>query len=259
MTAMSQSPALSVSQLTVNYEKTPVLWDLSFEVPSACIVGILGPNGAGKSTFLKTSLGLIKPLSGTVRFMGQDLSKVRKNIAYVPQKEMVDWDFPASVFDLVLMGRYGRLGLFRWPSRQDRKDAMKYIELLGMRKFAERQISQLSGGQQQRVFIARALMQEAELYLMDEPFVGVDMVTKKSIMELLQNLKKEGKSIFIVHHDLNSVREDFDRVIMLNTRLVAEGTLQDVYHSENIEKTFQNSAIFEEALRLSQNRTRGLK
>lgn len=252
-----QDPSLSVSQLTVNYEKTPVLWDLNFEIPSASIVGILGPNGAGKSTLLKTALGLIKPLSGSVRFFGKQLSQVRQKVAYVPQKEMVDWDFPATVFDVVLMGRYGRLGLFRWPSKSDRMDAMKYLELLGMEQFAQRQISQLSGGQQQRVFIARALMQEADLYLMDEPFVGVDLVTKQSIMDLLRELQQEHKSIFIVHHDLNSVREDFDRVILLNMRLVAQGLTKEVYTEENIEKTFKSSVIFEEAFRLSQNRNTG--
>ncbi len=251
--------ALEVQQLTVNYGKTPVLWDLTFAVPTGRLVGIFGPNGAGKSTFLKAVLGIVKPLSGSVRFFEEPYRQARGRIAYIPQKESVDWDFPIRVIDVVLMGRYGQRGLFRWMRRVDRLAAMEVLERVGMGVYAHRQISQLSGGQQQRVFIARALLQEADLYLMDEPFAGVDMATEQAIVEIMQTLREEGKTIFVVQHDLKTAQEYFDWIIFLNLRLVASGELAEVFVPEMIERTYgRENLLLNEAYKLSQDRTSGL-
>jgi manganese/zinc/iron transport system ATP- binding protein len=228
--ATSQA-ALQVAQLTVNYDKTPVLWDITLEIPKGNLVGIIGPNGAGKSTFIKAALGLVQPISGKIEFFGQPLKEVRKRVAYVPQRASVDWDFPITVRELVLMGRYGDLGLFRWPRKADWAAVDRYLERVGMNQFADRQISQLSGGQQQRIFIARALLQDADVYFMDEPFAGIDLASETVIMNLLRQLKKEGKTVFVVHHDLNSVENYFDWVIMLNMRLIAYGKTCEAYNS----------------------------
>lgn len=252
-------PALQVSQLTVNYDKTPVLWDISLQIPTGKLVGIIGPNGAGKSTFIKAALGMIKPISGKVEYFHQPLKKVRKDIAYVPQRETVDWDFPITARDLVLMGRYGRLGLLRWPRKADWAAADHYLETVGMSAYAKRQISQLSGGQQQRVFIARALLQEADIYFMDEPFSGIDMATETLLMNVLRQLIAKGKTIFVVHHDLNTVESYFDWVIMLNMRLVAYGPTLQTYNPDTLLSTYGKSyALFDEALKLSQQKTTGL-
>lgn len=257
---MPDTGALQVSHLTVNYDKTPVLWDVSLELPKGVLVGIIGPNGAGKTTFLKTVLGLIRPLSGKVSFYGKSLGRVRRRVAYVPQRTTVDWDFPITVKDLVLMGRYGRLGLFRWPRRADKVAAMRYLELVEMSGFADRQISQLSGGQQQRVFIARALMQDADFYFMDEPFAGIDMGSEKIIVDLLRRLRERGKAILAVHHDLNSVDSYFDWVIIFNMRLVACGPVQEVFTPENLNAAYgKNYALFHEALQRSQSKTTGIQ
>jgi manganese/zinc/iron transport system ATP- binding protein len=255
----SRPSALLVEQLSVNYDKTPVLWDISLKIPQGQVVGIVGPNGAGKSTFIKTVLGLVEPLAGHIEFFGEPLAKVRGQLAYVPQRESVDWDFPITVRDLVLMGRYGRLGLFRWPRQADKAAAEHYLDKVGMRSYAERQISQLSGGQQQRVFIARALLQEAEILFLDEPFSGIDMATEKVIMDLLQELKKEGKTLFVVHHDLNRIERYFDWLILLNMRLVAAGPTLEVFNGETLQATFGKSyALFDEAFKLSHDRTKGV-
>lgn len=251
--------ALSVDQLTVNYDKTPVLFDISMEIPKGVLVGIIGPNGAGKSTFIKTAMDLVKPLSGKVNFFGKPLKSVRQQVAYVPQRESVDWDFPITVKDLVLMGRYGKLGLFKRPRSADVEAALHYLERVGMSAFVNRQISQLSGGQQQRVFIARALMQEADLYFMDEPFAGIDMATEGVIIELLKQLKDKGKTVFVVHHDLSSIGRYFDWVIMLNVRLVAYGEVSKVYNVEHLTQTYgRNYSLFDEALKLSQQKNTGM-
>lgn len=251
-------PALQLYQITVNYDKTPVLWDISLAVPPGNIVGVIGPNGAGKTTLVKTALNLITPISGKVEFFGKPFKEVCGRVAYVPQKETVDWDFPITVLDLVLMGRYGHLGLFRWPRKADKEAAKHYLDMVGMLPFAERQISKLSGGQQQRVFIARAFMQEADIYFMDEPFVGVDMATEKVIIDLLRKLRDEGKTIFIVHHDLNSVESYFDWLVILNMHLVASGKTHDVFNETTMYSAFGKShALFGEAVKLSQNRTSG--
>lgn len=250
--------ALQAHQLTVNYGKTPVLWDISFEVPQGLLVGIVGPNGAGKTTLIKASLGLIKPISGSIEFFGLPLRDVRKRIAYVPQRQSVDWDFPITVRDLVLMGRYGRLGLFRWPRRADWAAADRYLEMVGMEPYATRQISQLSGGQQQRVFIARALLQEADLYFMDEPFAGIDLASEKVIINILEKLKSEGKNVFVVHHDLNTIETYFDWAILLNMRLIACGPVHDVFTTENLYSTYGKSfSLLDEALKLSQAKLQG--
>lgn len=255
----SQELAIQVHQLTVNYDKTPVLWDISLQVPCGKIVGIIGPNGAGKSTFIKTALGLVKPISGKIEFFGQSLSEARRRIAYVPQRESVDWDFPITVHDLVMMGRYGKLGLCKWPRKADAAAVNYYLELMGMAVYAERQISQLSGGQQQRAFIARALVQEADIYFMDEPFAGVDLATESVIMNTLHQLKAKGKTVFIVHHDLNTVESYFDWVIMLNMRLIACGSVVEAFNANTLNMTYGKSyALFDEALKLSQSKATGI-
>lgn len=255
-----KKPALKVEQLSVNYDETPVLWDVHCEIPEGKLVGIIGPNGAGKSTFLKTLLGMTTPLSGRIEFFGHPYKKVRQRIAYVPQRSSVDWDFPVTAFEVVLMGRYGKLGLFRWLKAADRQAAKNALDMVGMIPFADRQISQLSGGQQQRLFIARALLQEADLYLMDEPFAGVDMATEKAIIALMDKLKVQGKTLLVVHHDLSTVDNYFDWVIMLNTCLIASGPVSEVFHMESIMRTYgRSSALLEEAARLTQNKATGIK
>jgi len=230
--------ALSIEDLTIQYEKTPVLKNITLKVPSGYIVGILGPNGAGKSTLLQAALGLLKPLSGTIRFFGQPLKSVRSRIAYIPQRQAVDWDFPLTVRELVLMGRYGSLGVFRRAGKQDWQIADKCIELVGLTNFKDRQISQLSGGQQQRAFLARALCQEADIYFMDEPFTGIDLTTETIMMNILRELKAQGKTVFIVHHDLNTADEYFDWVIMLNGHLIASGNMQEAFNTQNLLATY---------------------
>lgn len=252
--------ALQIHHLTVNYDKTPVLWDISLKIPQGVLVGIIGPNGAGKSTLIKAALGLVKPISGKVDFFGKPLKQVRQKVAYVPQRESVDWDFPITVKDLVLMGRYGRLGLFKRPRAADWTAADYYLETVGMAQYGQRQISQLSGGQQQRVFLARALLQEADIYFMDEPFAGVDLATETVIMQLLQQLKVKGKTVFVVHHDLNTVEHYFDWGIMLNMRLVACGEMRQIFNSQVLNSTYGKSyALLDEALKLSQQKSAGVK
>lgn len=254
-----QEIALQTLELSVNYGNVPALWDISLAVPKGVVAGIIGPNGAGKSTLIKTILGLIKPLSGKVDFFGKPLAKVRQKVAYVPQRESVDWDFPISVRDLVLMGRYGRLGLFRRPRQADYAAVHEYLVKMGIEQLADRQISQLSGGQQQRVFLARALIQEADIYLMDEPFVGVDLATRSAIMGLLHRLKSQGKTVFVVHHELDTVESYFDWLIMLNIRLVASGPTKQVFNPEMLRLCYGKSyALFDEALKISKQMEYGL-
>lgn len=245
--------ALTVKNLTVNYDKTPVLWDINLQIPTGKIVGVIGPNGAGKTTLLKACLGLQPTLHGKVEFYGRPLEKERQRIAYVPQKESVDWDFPITVSELVLMGCYGELGLFRRPGPSEKKQALEILDSIGILPYADRQISQLSGGQQQRAFLARALMQQADLYLLDEPFTGIDMVSESVIMELLRKLKQQGKTALVIHHDLDNVKSYFDWVVILNRSLVASGPVEEVFTADALSRAYgKNSQLLGEALRLSQ-------
>ncbi|NUO20344.1 metal ABC transporter ATP-binding protein [bacterium] len=229
---------IEVHDVTVAYDRKPVLWNVDLTIPQGKLVGVLGPNGAGKSTLLNAIMGLLPLASGNVRIWNEPLEKQRGRIAYVPQRESVDWDFPTNALDVVLMGRYGRLGLFRRPGKADRDIAMQCLEKVGMHGFASRQISQLSGGQQQRVFIARALAQDADIYLMDEPLAGVDATTERAIIDLLRELKSQGKTVVAVHHDLQTVTEYFDWLVLLNLRLVAAGPTSEVFTTERLAQTY---------------------
>ncbi|MEQ9405002.1 MAG: metal ABC transporter ATP-binding protein [Cyclobacteriaceae bacterium] len=233
-----EEPVLEIHDLTVSYDKKPVLWGVDLSIPKGSLCGIVGPNGAGKSTLIKSVMDLIPLNSGYVKIFNKELDDIRKKVSYVPQRESVDWDFPASVLDIVLMGRYSQLGLFRSPRKADREAAMKALELVGMEKYYQRQISQLSGGQQQRVFLARALTQNADIYFLDEPFAGVDAATEKAIIQILKNLASEGKTLIVVHHDLQSVETYFDWVILLNLRLVASGPTKEVFTPQLLEETY---------------------
>ena len=232
------NPVVEVHDLTVSYDRKPVLWGVDLTIPSGSLVGVIGPNGAGKSTLIKAIMDLLPISSGYVRIFDEQIKQVRKRISYVPQRESVDWDFPASVFDVVLMGRYGNLGLFNRPRKADKDAAMQALEKVGMQSFADRQISQLSGGQQQRVFLARALAQNADIYFMDEPFAGVDIATEAAIIELLRTMRAQGKTVIVVHHDLQSAGEYFDWVVLLNMRLVASGPTEQVLTQELLEQTY---------------------
>lgn len=234
----SADSPLSVHAMTIAYRHRPVLWDVEYEAPRGALVAIIGPNGAGKTTFIKGCLGLIQRATGKVEFWGRPYREVRTRVGYVPQRESVDWDFPVSVLDVVTMGRYGRIGWCRPVSKAHRDVALACLDLVSMASYARRQISQLSGGQQQRVFIARALAQEADLYFMDEPFAGVDATTEEAIMEVLRKLKREEKTVIAVHHDLVTVPEYFDHVLMINTREVASGPVKEVFNESNLRKTF---------------------
>lgn len=238
MSEQAESPLVEIHDLTVSYHKKPVLWDIDLALPPGKVIGIIGPNGAGKSTLLKAIMNLVPVDSGYIKLFGQSLHKVRKQVSYVPQKESVDWDFPASVLDLVVMGRYARLGLFQRPSKVDKELSMQCLQQVGMEQLAQRHIAQLSGGQQQRVFLARALAQEAQLYLMDEPFAGVDVATEKTIITLLQRLAQQGKSIIVVHHDLQTASQYFDWAILLNMRLIGAGPVQEVLTPGLLQETY---------------------
>ncbi len=232
------NPIIEVHDLTVSYDKKPVLWNVDFTIPAGALVGIIGPNGAGKSTLIKAMMGLLPLSSGYTELFGKKLNDVRKRVSYVPQRESVDWDFPASVMDIALMGRYGQRGLFNRITAEDRSIARQALEEVHMLEFANRQIGQLSGGQQQRVFLARALAQQADLYFMDEPFAGVDAATEGAIIELLKELKSQGKTILVVHHDLQSAADYFDWIVLLNTRLVASGPVKEVLTPTLLQETY---------------------
>ncbi len=235
---MKKTPALEFHDLTVAYDIKPVLWDVDLSIPEGQLVAIVGPNGAGKSTLLKAALNLAPLSSGFVRVYGAPYPEMRKRVAYVPQRESVDWDFPASVLDVVLMGRYGKRGWFQRTNAADRTRALDCLGKVGMLEFADRQISRLSGGQQQRTFLARALAQDADLYLMDEPFAGVDVVTERAILTLLRELRDTGKTVVCVHHDLQTVGEYFDWVVLLNMRLVAAGPIAEVFNTDKLQATY---------------------
>jgi len=251
MTATTSAPpindtapegVISVRDLTVAYHESPVLWDVDLDVRPGKATAIVGPNGAGKSTLLKALLGLVPIAAGSVKMLGGNLADVRNRVAYIPQRGSVDWDFPTNALDVVTMGRYGHIGWFRRPGKRDREIALECLEKLGMGGFANRQISQLSGGQQQRVFLARALAQEAELYLMDEPFVGVDAVTERAIVQLLHEVRDRGNTVVAVHHDLESVQAYFDDVVLLNVERIASGPVSSVFTEANLHATYQPRA-----------------
>lgn len=235
---MMNPPALELHDLTVSYAKKPVLYGVDVQVPQGALVGIIGPNGAGKSTMIRAIMGLTPASSGWVQIFGESFEKNRHRVGYVPQREQVDWDFPVNVMDVVLMGRYGRRGWLRRVTKEDKKIAEESLDKVGMLPFRNRQIANLSGGQQQRVFLARALAQQSDLYLMDEPFAGVDATTERAIVTLLQDLQSQGKTILVVHHDLTTAKEYFDHLLLLNMRLVSFGKTQDVFTVEQLQKTY---------------------
>lgn len=236
--------AIEVTDLTVAYQDKPVLWDVDLSVPPGILTAIIGPNGAGKTTLLKSILGLVRPAAGQVLIYGKPYIQQRRLVGYVPQRGSVDWDFPTSVLDVVMMGRYGALGWLRRPGKNERQAALEALEKLGMSQFASRQISQLSGGQQQRVFLARALVQNAQVYLMDEPFQGVDAVTERSIVTLLQELRAAGKTVVVVHHDLQTVLDYFDWATLINVRRIVSGPVAQVFNDENLRLTYGGRVAF---------------
>ena len=230
--------AVSIHDMTVAYHRRPVLWDLDLDIPRGVLAAVIGPNGAGKSTMIKACLNLVPRISGTVRLLGQPYSRVRGRIGYVPQRESVDWDFPVSVLDVACMGLYRQVGWLRPIRRRHRAKAMEALDRVGLCAYAHRQISQLSGGQQQRVFLARALVQEADLYFMDEPFASVDVATEQAILEVLREMKAQGRTVVVVHHDLQTTREYFDWVVLLNTRLVAAGDVASTFTADRLRQTY---------------------
>ncbi len=233
---------LQVESLSVRYNKEAVLRNISVEIPPATMVGVIGPNGSGKSTFLKACVDLVPRIAGNVRFFeGHRFEQVRSRVAYLPQRESIDWDFPASVFDVVLMGSYARVGVGRRPPVSERERALQCLAKVGLRDFAKRHISELSGGQQQRVFLARALLTDADLYLLDEPFAAVDVVTEHMILQVLRELRDSGKTLLISHHDLQSVRESTDRVMLLSGELLAYGETSEVLKSVQMKRAFGRS------------------
>jgi manganese/zinc/iron transport system ATP- binding protein len=239
----SEKPLL-VTDLTVAYHEKPVLWDVDCTVNEGILMAIVGPNGAGKSTFIKAVLGLVKPSAGGISIFGKTYAEARKRVGYVPQRGSVDWDFPTNALDVVIMGRYGHLGWFKRPGKIDKEMAMSALEKVDMSDFADRQISQLSGGQQQRVFLARALVQESDLYFMDEPFVGVDATTEKAIVSILQDLRSKGKTVIVVHHDLQTLKEYFDWCMLLNVRRIALGPVSEVITDEHLRTAYGGRAAF---------------
>ncbi|MGJ8651735.1 MAG: metal ABC transporter ATP-binding protein [Opitutaceae bacterium] len=244
----SRQLPLVVRDLTVAYHRKPVIWDVGLSIPEGKLVCIVGPNGAGKSTLLKACLDLIPRSSGEVLIYGENYTQARKRVGYVPQRESVDWDFPVSALDVVAMGTYGKLGWFRRVNKRSKALAMQALERVGLADYANRQISQLSGGQQQRTFLARALVQDADIYFMDEPFAAVDAATERAIVELLKELQQRGKTCLVVHHDLATVPQYFDWTVLLNMRVVANGPTDEVFTPENLRKTYGGKlSLFTEA------------
>jgi len=230
--------ALSIKNLTVSYHNQPALWDIDLDIPAGVMAGIVGPNGAGKSTLIKSLLGLVPSLSGEVMVHGRPYATQRKRVGYVPQRSSVDWDFPTTALDVVTMGLYGRLGWLKRPGRKERHEAQEALEMVGMSALAERQISQLSGGQQQRVFLARALVQQADVYFLDEPMAGVDATTERAIIDILRRLRDAGKTLIVVHHDLQTVRTYFDWLLLLNVRVIASGKAEEVFKIDHLRQAY---------------------
>ena len=224
--------AIEIRNLTVAYGENIALENLNLDIEAESLMALVGPNGAGKSTLIKTILKFLKQITGEIKIS-------KKSLAYVPQRNSVDWDFPTTLFDVVEMGCYGRVGLFKRVNKEEKVKVLKAIEQVGMLDFKDRQISELSGGQQQRTFIARALVQEADIYLMDEPFQGVDSTTEKSIVDILKKLKSDGKTLLVVHHDLQTVPTYFESVTFINKTVIATGKVKEVFTQENIDKTYR--------------------
>ncbi|ASK21282.1 metal ABC transporter ATP-binding protein [Vreelandella venusta] len=237
-TPATTDTALSIQNLTVSYHNQPVLWDINLEIPTGVMAGIVGPNGAGKSTLIKSLLELVPSLSGEVMVHGRPYASQRRRVGYVPQRSSVDWDFPTTALDVVTMGLYGRLGWLRRPGRKERKESLEALEMVGMSAYADRQISQLSGGQQQRVFLARALVQQADVYFLDEPMAGVDATTERAIIDILRRLRDAGKTLIVVHHDLQTVRNYFDWLLLLNVRVIASGKAEDVFNIDYLRQAY---------------------
>ncbi len=250
---------LSVDDLTVAYHRKPVIWDVAFDVPPGSLVGVVGPNGAGKSTMLRAVMDLVPRASGRVSVFGESYRQARGRVGYVPQRESVDWDFPVDALDVVTMGLYRQIGWCLPVRAKHRQAAMEALDRVGIADLARRQISQLSGGQQQRTFLARALVQNADLYLMDEPFAAVDASTERAIIEILREMRNEGKSAVVIHHDLQTVPEYFDQVVLLNLRVVAAGPVEDVFTPDNLQKTYGGRlTLLEEVSEAMRRRERSL-
>lgn len=230
---------IEVTHLSASYHGQEALHDINFSFDTGKLIGIIGPNGAGKSTLMKSMLGLIRRDKGEVAFAGLTLKQARKQIAYVPQRATIDWDFPIIVLDAVLLGTYPRLGIFRRPSKSDREWAYECLKKVGMEAHSKKQIGELSGGQQQRVFLARALAQKADFFFLDEPLVGIDVTSEELIMAILKDLRDQGKSIFVVHHDLTKVEDYFDDLILLNKKLIKSGTVQSVLQPELMREAYE--------------------
>ncbi len=235
---MKNNIAIEIEDLTVSYADKPALWDVDLEVIQGSLCAIIGPNGAGKSTLIKAIIGLLKPLAGKIQIHKQNFKTPQNTIGYVPQRQSINWDFPINVLDVVLMGLYRKIGWCRWIDKQNKKLAMESLETVGMHESYKTQISDLSGGQQQRVFLARALVQDPNIFLMDEPFQGVDTTTENTIIKILRSLKKKGKTTLVVHHDLHSITKNFDDVIMLNVRLIAAGKVKKVFTEKNLKLAY---------------------
>jgi manganese/zinc/iron transport system ATP- binding protein len=235
------TPALAVRDLTVAYGEKPALWDVDLDIEPGTLTAVVGPNGAGKSTLLKAALGLVPKVAGSVQVFGVPMPAAVGRVAYVPQRSAVDWDFPTDVLDVAMMGTYRKLGWFRRPGKAERAWTMECLGVMGIADLSRRQISELSGGQQQRVFLARALVQDPDLFLLDEPLAGVDATTEEKVLELFGKLRSQGKTVVVVHHDLETVREVFDRAVLLNVRLVASGPVGEVLQEEALRKAYQGA------------------
>ncbi len=240
---MKDEIIIDVEDLTLAYNENPVVWDADAQIINNSRTAIIGPNGAGKSTFLKGILGLIKPLAGEVKIMGKSPKDARKHIAYIPQTASVNWDFPTNVLDVVLMGRYKSLGWIKRPGKKDMEIAKEALNKMGMYEYKNRQISELSGGQRQRVFLARAICSDAQIYFMDEPLAGVDMTTEKIIMDTIKEFQANGKTIVAVHHDLNTIKEYFDHLVIINRRVIAYGPMDQVFTEENLQIAYKKGRV----------------
>ncbi len=240
----ARTNAIQINDLTVAYNSKPALWDVDLAVPEGVLMAIVGPNGAGKSTLIKAALDLIPRAAGDITIYGKPYRKARDLVGYVPQRGSVDWDFPTSVLDVVTMGLYGKLGWLKRPGKQERELALHALEQVSLADLANRQISQLSGGQQQRTFLARALVQDAQIYFMDEPFAAVDAVTERAIVVLLRELRANNKTVVVVHHDLQTVTDYFDWVALLNVEMIASGPVTEIYTQENLRRAYGGHVSF---------------